>query len=509
MKTLRRSLFYVLAIIGANALVWGICLAYLKVAPVRYTSEFTLIVPRANTKATTSIEGVGQVGTSSKEVFGAELSDPRSDYNYILVSGPFLEKVAKSLNISPKELGEPKTKAIDNSSLLRVEIKGKTGKDSQRKAFAIYETFTQTVERLRREEENLRAGAYERNLAQTTDDYRQSRDKLVRFQKRTGFNSPEQINLLAASIESLRQSKAEVDAEQTAIAEQLQQLSGSLGVNSGQAVQAFTLKADRLFQVSLKDYTDATNYIQIISDKWGDNHPEVLKARSRQLAARQTVEQRGSLLLGKTFNLEKLIQLNLNEGEVVSRDNLYEKLINFKAQRASLIAKSQAIQQKSIIFQQLYRQLILQRATYDELQRNVKIAEALFSSNLAASKGKDSNAFASYPLFQLLVPPSLPDEPTTPKKIFAYLGAIVGSLLVTGGIGLLWFRHTYYLRQAEVPTDHHLNESDHGSQTLPMLLASEPEKDISENTTPPLSSETSTTENGKITAETPINDPNA
>lgn len=80
-------------------MVWGICLAYLKFAPVRQTSEFTLIVPRSNSKATAKVEGVGQIDANSGEVFGTEFSDPRSDYNYILASAPFWGSVAKLLKI--------------------------------------------------------------------------------------------------------------------------------------------------------------------------------------------------------------------------------------------------------------------------------------------------------------------------------------------------------------------------------------------------------------------------
>jgi uncharacterized protein involved in exopolysaccharide biosynthesis len=500
MKTFLRWLFYGLAIVGANGLVWGICLAYLKFAPVRYTSEFTLIVPRSNSKATAKIEGVGQVDANSGEVFGTEFSDPRSDYNYILSSYPFLESVAKYLNISTGELGQPRTKAVDNSSLLTVEIKGKTGKDAQQKALAIYQIFSQKIDQLRQEEENLRSGAYQKNLDQTTEEYQKAREKLIRFQKQTGFNSPDQINLLAGSIEEFRRSKGQIDAERSAIAEQLDQLSASLGVNSSQAVQAFTLRADRLFQISLKDYADATNYLKIISKKWGDNHPEVIKARSRQLATRFGVEQRGRQLLGQTFDLEKLTLLNLNEGAALARETLYQDLISLNAKQASLTAKSEELQQKLIIFQKLYRQLILQRATYEELQRNAHIAEALFSSNVAALKGKNANAFASYPLFQLLVPPGLSEEPTTPKKTFAYLGAVLGSCLVTGGIGLLLFRSLHQQKKQAISER---TATQHAAANNPETPSEIPDL--------PVLPEIPTSENGKVIEETPktsVNKPN-
>ncbi len=469
MKLPWRGLSYCAAILGANAVVWGICLAYLKFAPVKYTSEFVLILPRSNTKGSINVEGVGATGNYEGEVYGSEMADPRSDYSYILTSSPFLTSVADSLKISVGELGMPKVKAVDNSSLLRIEIKGKTGNLAQQKAQAIYNNFVETVDQLRRNEENLRVNVYEKKLGKSKEAYEQAKNKLVSFQKRAGFNSPEQINLLATSIEEFRRAKAQTDTEQMAISQKLTILSNSLGVGTPQAVDAFTLKADRLFQISLKDYTDARNYLNIISKKWGDNHPEVIKANSRLLAVQQTLEKRGQTLLGKSFNLSQLTQLNLNESQALAREKFYEDLISLKAQQKSLSTKSQALQQKLSIFQQLYRQEILNRAIYEELQRDVRIAEALYSSRLGASVNKDANPFASYPLFQLLIPPNLPDTPTSPKKMFAYLGAVLGSLLTTGALGLLWFRSVHYQKQLVQPIKKHSgNSAVFSSSAIPL-----------------------------------------
>ena len=188
--------------------------------------------------------------------------------------------------------------------------------------------------------------------------------------------------------------------------------------------------------------------------------------------------------------------LNLNQGAALARESLYQDLISLNAKQASLTAQSQEIQQKLIIFQKLYRQLILQRATYEELQRNARIAEALFSSNLAALKGKNSNAFASYPLFQLLVPPSLPEEPTTPKKTFAYLGAVLGSCLVTGGIGILIFRN---LRQQKKQAILQTSATQYATANNLEMRSEAPEI--------PALPETPTNENGKVSKETSANNP--
>lgn len=51
-----------------------------------------------------------------------------------------------------------------------------------------------------------------------------------------------------------------------------------------------------------------------------------------------------------------------------------------------------------------------------------------------------SNIFASYPRIQLLTPPALPEEPSSPKTLLALLGAGMSSVFFTAGFILLWMR---------------------------------------------------------------------
>lgn len=440
MRISRQSIYYFLAMITANGLLWGGCMAYLKFAPISYKSEFTLILPRTDSKTIADIEGVGQISSSRESIYATELADPRTDYKYILESSAFLDSVAKSLKISVENLGIPRTKAVDNSSILTVEIKGSSPEDALNKGSAIYKTFSQTVDQLRQEEKQLRSNNSQDNLIKTSENLKLAQEKLVSFQTRSGFNSPEQINLLGASIEEIRRSKAQVDAESSFVEKNFIELSSSLNLTSESAVQAFTLKADRLFQTTLKEYADSTNNLAILTQKLAENHPDVVRESFRQQAATDKLNQRGKQLIGESFNLSLLKLLNLNESNPVGRESLYEKIISLNAQKASLQAKSKELQKKLDNFQQLYIQQIKYRETYENLSRDLRMAETFFSSNVANTKGKDVNPFASYPLFQMLTPPSLPLKPSSPKKTFALLGAGLGSILVSTGIGLLWFR---------------------------------------------------------------------
>ena len=53
------------------------------------------------------------------------------------------------------------------------------------------------------------------------------------------------------------------------------------------------------------------------------------------------------------------------------------------------------------------------------------------------SKG---DPFASFPMIQVIEEPTLPIEPSAPKPKLVMAGAFVGSLFVTAGLTLLWWR---------------------------------------------------------------------
>lgn len=479
-----RWLLYPLVIVGSNALLWGACNTYLKMAPVIYNSEFTLILPRADSKVDTSITGFGQVASGTNSIYSTELADPRADYKFIIETDSFLSSVAKSLEITTKELGQPRIKLIDNSSILQIEMKGKSPKDAQTKAKSLHDVFFKEINRLRREEENKRDQGYSKTLDTTTNDLKIAQEKLARFQAESGFNSPEQINYLADSIEKIRQMKAEIDAEQRAVSQKLVGLSTNLNVTPKQASQAFTLQSDQLFQITLKEYSDATANLEILTKKWAEKHPEVVKERSRQQVAAESLKKQGELLLGEPINDELLSLLNLNPNNPggSGRYTLYENIISLNAQEESLSSKSKELEQNLEKFKVLYTEQIKNRETYENLNRDLRIAEALFSSTSAQNTLSDQNVYAAYPLVQTLTKPSLPSEPSSPKKKYALLGTAFGSLLISFAICLLWVRDIQKHKKVKVIPEEEKKPSEDNLNSYPIsrleIESAVPEKKV-------------------------------
>ncbi|MEM6496173.1 MAG: hypothetical protein AAF709_05550, partial [Pseudomonadota bacterium] len=79
----------------------------------------------------------------------------------------------------------------------------------------------------------------------------------------------------------------------------------------------------------------------------------------------------------------------------------------------------------------------------DDLQRDHQIANAVFSSAVARIDTTTSDIYASYPLLQVLDPPTLPDSPSSPNILIAVLAAVGGSGLAIAGWFFAWLHQWF------------------------------------------------------------------
>ena len=77
----------------------------------------------------------------------------------------------------------------------------------------------------------------------------------------------------------------------------------------------------------------------------------------------------------------------------------------------------------------------------DTLLRELQIAEAIFASTLTKVDLSRGDAFGSFPLIQIVEEATLPLKPSAPKKNLVLAGTVLGSLLITSSLTLLWWRN--------------------------------------------------------------------
>jgi uncharacterized protein involved in exopolysaccharide biosynthesis len=171
--------------------------------------------------------------------------------------------------------------------------------------------------------------------------------------------------------------------------------------------------------------------------------PVVVSKQQEKDAAEVALLQRGQSLLKRPVSQDTLKQLTLSgggsSGSPVQRANLFQELVSLREQQQGLQAQAQELDRQIAKLESRLVSLSQQESKLDTLQRDVKIAEAVFSSNLTKQELSKSDISAAYPPASLVTRPSLPEEPVL-KKNFVLLGAGMSSLFFTTGTTLLWLR---------------------------------------------------------------------
>jgi len=426
--------------LAANAALWGITLIYLKTAKPVYTSGWAVIVPGAGSGVSVNLPEIGQASSSSSSPFGSASMDPRANYQFLITNETVLEEAATQLKISAKQLGKPKVKLVDNTSIMEFEVAGPTAADAQKRSRAIYEALQTKLTQLRIEEVAKREQGTQGTLTSSRQKLQQTQKNLSEYKALSGLSSSDQVKDLSSNIEQLRKQRVESFAQVQQMTTRLSQLSSDLNLTVPEASNAFLLQADQLFQQNLKDYNESSALLVVLKSKWGDNHPLVVKEATRQESARVAMLDRASSLLGRKVDRSTLQNLSIKSESGSSRESLFRDLVSMQADQQGLVAQNEALTDQILELEARLKILVQKQSKLDNLQREVQIAEAVFASTLAKLDLGKSDIFISYPITQLIAQPNLPDEKTSPKPTIVFVGAGVASIFITTGLAMLWWR---------------------------------------------------------------------
>jgi uncharacterized protein involved in exopolysaccharide biosynthesis len=436
---LRYSRYIALGVV-ANVGLWGMALFYLKVTPPVYVSKWAMIMPGNGLGVNVSLADIGQTSASSSSPFGGSSMDPRANYQFILTDESLLEIAAESQKIPLSKFGKPKVKLVDNTSIMEMEIGARTPELARENATAVIEALQSRLNLLRVEEIDKRGENNDVTLKEAREKLQFAQKKLSEYKASSGLSSSNQVGELSTNIETLRKQKAEIFAQKEQISSRFQELSDSLGLTVPEVADAFILHADRQFLQNSKDYTEANTTLTIMQTKWGINHPLVVKEAARQKSARDAMIERASAILRKKVTPKYIEHIVLGENSGSSRENLFRDLIGFRVDQQGAIAQNEALQSQIFQLEDRLQSLVQKQVALDNLQREVQIAEAVFASTLAKINLAKSDIFTAYPLIQLLSNPSLPEKKSAPQPTVVFIGTGVGSILVTTGLVMLWWR---------------------------------------------------------------------
>ncbi|MEO9471215.1 MAG: hypothetical protein ABJ342_07855 [Parasphingorhabdus sp.] len=422
---------------GIIALIWLITLAFLVLMPNRYDSSFTLILPGSGVGSSLNLESIGQATTATNSAFSSPSISPTENYKRLLMAEITLERATKIAGDDDDMVSAPRVKLIDQTNLIEVSISAGNPVRAQEKARSLRTAFLVGLDKLRKDESEKREEAESIRLVQLETKVREAQQNLLAFQGKTGLVSLEQFNNRISALDSLqdRERQARTEAKRTAAT--ASKIAKALNISVTTANKAFTLKADPVFQSLLTRYAAVNTSATEKQATLGPNHSQVQQINAENAQLKSQMLARGGKLTGLSdIVLMGFADLSMSSergalvGVMVARDSersgANAGLADIRAQISEQTAKAPT--------------LVNQASELADLQRDLRVAEAVFSSALARIDTNKADPFASYPLVQTLEEPSLPEERSSPSTIVVIAGAMGSSLIILIGFGLLWFR---------------------------------------------------------------------
>jgi uncharacterized protein involved in exopolysaccharide biosynthesis len=428
---------YTLTALAATLPVWLVAGAYSLLWPETYTSQMTLILPAANSQSNVALDDIGQTSTSAGSPFALRTMSPNVIYKTIAQSSRVRGLAAKQLGLDYEDLKKPYIKLIEETSMMVFHVAGPDGSEAQRRAAAYLAALDQQLNELRQDEVERRAKAIEKSIEPVRANLDKSRRTLEEFHQQNGLVSLEQFKSLTAGLEDLRRKYTARQAEYESVTAERLRIGAVLGISIENAVDALRLQSDSRFMALLKEHGEATAEYTSRRRQWGNRHPNVLMASARLNAATGALEQ-----LAKDVRVGRdAVQLaSLHLGDSRDRSELYRKFVELDARAQGLRTAIASMDQSTQELQSQIERQSRRAAQLEDLERDHKIAEAVFSSALARLDTGRQDIYASYPLVQLMSPPSLPTSPSSPRLLYAVAGASVCSIFIAIALVLAWAR---------------------------------------------------------------------
>lgn len=417
--------------------IWVVPVVYLTVTPKSYESNFTLILPGSGVGSSLNMENMGQANISSSSAFASSSLSPTESYKRLLTADVTVSRAAETVSVPFEEFPEPVITLVDQTNLIEVKIRAADPKTARAQAEALRQSFLTGLDGLREDESSKREAAERANLAALQTKVDDAQTALLAFQNRTGLISMDQFNSRIGALESTkdRVRMARVQARQDgALAATL---ASSMGVSPAHARRAMILTGDPVFQALLSDYAKTRVETTRMSASLGDQNSDFVVGQAENGALRNRLMVRGRELTGLSGSqILRFSDLALDPAMA----NVMGSMVERNAVAASASAGLSETQRQLSKMRAEAPELVQTASELAKLERDLQVAETVFTSALARLDTNKADPFSSYPLVQTLEDPSLPKTHTSPSTLIAFVGACLASVLMILGFALLWLR---------------------------------------------------------------------
>jgi uncharacterized protein involved in exopolysaccharide biosynthesis len=410
-----------------------IVMLYLNMAP-KYQSDLELVLPGTGASSSVVLDNVGQVVSQTSAPFSAGGFNPRVNYKEMLLSRGVLRLASQKTSLSVIKFGQPKIALTEQTSILVVSIKGSSAKQAEAKAWALYDSLQEELNRLRADEVSHRDESIQRVLADYRVRLNEARANILQFQQDSSLVSQDQFTLLVISLQTIKEKQLYLHAEVSNLIDYAFGLGKNLGVSADLAGKAFTLQSDVEFRGLLKELDISTSQLSEYQSRWGDGHPKVIAEQQRYQASRSALLIRSNIIAGPhAASVFSSLDLEVNP----MRAQMFADLIDATAKELGITAQIGDLRRSELQLQDKLKIYAREAAVLDRLQREFDLAEAVFTSAAARLEAGKADVFASYPVLQLLTKPSLPTDIHSPIPQLGLAAGLVGFLFITSGVTVL------------------------------------------------------------------------
>ena len=428
---------YCVAMAGSLALIWVVALAYIAFAPDRYDSQMSLILPGTGVGASMNLETIGQASTNTSSAFSSPSLSPTENYKRLLMSDLVLREAAAMAGEEEGAFPQPSINLIDQTNLIEVRMSAGAPERAKARMESLRAAFNAQLDSLREDEARTREDADAKRIAELEGKVDEAQQRLLDFQGETGLVSLDQFARRITALDRLKASERDRRVRVSEAGSATARLSQTLQISIPQARRAMLLKADPEFQELLRRYAAASGAYSERSGTLGEAHGAIEELAAEKASLKDDLAQRGSLLTGmandQVIAFAELTATNAREGLFSS---LSQRDSDWAGNQAALAELNRQIAAQSADTEAQ----VAQAAKLADLLRDLRVAEAVFSSALARLDTNKSDPFASYPLVQTLEEPSLPRGKAAPLPLLVIAGALAASIFLIIGFLLLWLR---------------------------------------------------------------------
>lgn len=423
------------ALLGGT-MIWAPITGYLKTAPLSYKSQTSLILPGSGASASLNVNGIGQASSFANSAFASNAVSPTETYKRLLNADRILKAASLSLGIEQSQMGRPRIELVDQTSLIHVEMTGRSPVDAQARGDAILKAFFVELDALRSDEVSTRVDSGLQAIADYRDSVAQTRAQISELQDDSGLLSVAQYDVLLdkhLALEAQIQERTARLSDKTAA---IVELETKLNLDVAKAAVTLKLFADGSYLQLLEEISRFEAELSEANAHYGSRHPTVQAARQSHETAVAAARRLGGAITG--LDPVQFAQLDLAPSGV--RADLLAQLIRMDAERSGAQQELATLQDQLSKSQADLNAKAAAAAVLQDLERDFSVAEAIFASAIARAQSSKADVYASYPLVQVLENPSLPDRPSSPNRKLALAAGIAATLMLIFSLTMGWIR---------------------------------------------------------------------